>query len=81
MNKNIIGSRLREMRENSCLYQRQIADYLGVTQQTYSRYETGELQPSLSAMELLSGFYGTSVDFLIGFTDERAPHKRRRTIS
>ncbi len=80
MNKNIIGSRLREMRESSCLYQRQVADYLGVTQQTYSRYETGELQPSLSVMELLSGFYGTSVDFLIGFTDEKTPHKRRRTV-
>ena len=68
--------RIREMRENSHLYQRQLAEYLHCTQQTYSRYETGELQPSLLVMERLADFYDTSVDFLMGLTDEKKPHKR-----
>ncbi|MDE5860289.1 MAG: helix-turn-helix domain-containing protein [Oscillospiraceae bacterium] len=68
--------RLREMRESSHLLQRQIAIHLHCTQQTYSRYENGELQPSLRIMESLADFYETSVDFLLGLTDEKIPHKR-----
>ncbi|MDE6600373.1 MAG: helix-turn-helix domain-containing protein [Oscillospiraceae bacterium] len=68
--------RLREMRESSHLLQRQIAIHLHCTQQTYSRYENGELQPSLRIMENLAEFYSTSVDFLLGLTDEQVPHKR-----
>lgn len=68
--------RLREMRESGRLLQRQIAVQLHCTQQTYSRYENGELQPSLKIMESLADFYETSVDFLLGLTDEKTPHKR-----
>lgn len=68
--------RFRELREGSHLYQRQLAEYLHCTQQTYSRYETGELTPSLLVMENLAEFYGTSVDYLMGFTDEKTPYKR-----
>ena len=73
--------RLREMRENNHLYQRQISEYLNCTQQTYSRYESGELQPSLSVMERLSDFYNTSVDYLMFLTDDKTPHPRRRGSS
>lgn len=68
--------RIREMRENSDLFQRNLAEYLGCTQQTYSRYETGELEPSLSVMARLAEFYGTSVDYLMGLTDIREPYRR-----
>lgn len=68
--------KIRELRESNHLYQRQLAEYLHCTQQTYSRYETGELQPSLLVMERLSEFYDTSVDYLMGLTDEKKPHKR-----
>ena len=68
--------RIREMRENSDLFQRNLAEYLGCTQQNYSRYETGELEPSLTVMEKLAEFYGTSVDYLMGLTDVREPYRR-----
>lgn len=68
--------RLKELRSENRLYQRQLAEYLHCTQQTYSRYETGELQPSLSVMERLAEFYETSVDFIMRLTDEKKPHKR-----
>lgn len=73
--------RIRDLREDSDLYQRQIAQHLGCTQQTYSRYETGELEPSLPVMEKLAGFYGTSVDYLMGLTDVREPYASSRNSS
>ncbi len=63
--------RIRALREENDLYQRNLAEYLGCTQQTYSRYETGELEPSLVIMEKLARFYETSIDYLMGLTDER----------
>lgn len=63
--------RIRMMREDNDLYQRNLAEFLGCTQQTYSRYETGELEPSLIIMEKLARFYDTSIDYLMGLTDVR----------
>ena len=63
--------RIRTLREDSDLFQRNIAEYLGCTQQTYSRYETGELEPSLVVMEKLARFYDTSIDYLMGLTDRK----------
>ncbi|MBP1561236.1 MAG: helix-turn-helix transcriptional regulator [Oscillospiraceae bacterium] len=70
--------RIRDLREDNDLYQRHIAEYLNCTQQTYSRYETGELEPSLPVMEKLAAYYDTSVDFLMGLTDVREPYKGMR---
>ncbi|MCM1328901.1 MAG: helix-turn-helix domain-containing protein [Ruminococcus sp.] len=64
-----LPTRLRTLREDSHLTQRQLAEYLGLRQQTYSRYERGELIPSLASMAALADFYDTSVDFLVGVTD------------
>lgn len=68
--------RIRSLREDSDLFQKNIAEHLGCSQQTYSRYETGELEPSLQIMEKLAVFYGTSVDYIMGLTDDRAPYSR-----
>ncbi len=73
----MIELRIRDLREDSDLYQRNLSAYLNVTQQTYSRYETGELNPSAETMAKLSEFYETSVDYLLGLTDVRTPYKRR----
>ena len=63
--------RIRMLREDNYLYQRNLAEYLGCTQQTYSRYETGELEPSLIVMERLARFYETSIDYLMGLTNKK----------
>ncbi len=70
--------RLKELRADNHIYQRQLAEYLHCTQQTYSRYETGELQPSLSVLERLADFYETSVDLIMRLNDEKTPHKRAK---
>ena len=69
--------RLKELRYSNHLYQRQLAEYLHCTQQTCSRYETGELQPSLLVMERLAEFYETSVDYIMRLTDDKIPHSRK----
>ncbi len=70
--------RLRELRIENKLTQQHVAEYLHCTQQTYSRYETGDLMPSLQVLAQLAVFYDTSVDYIIGITNQRAPHKRSR---
>ncbi len=78
MKEYAAAKRLRELRESSRLYQRQVAEFLGCSQQTYSRYETGELQPSISVIADLAGFYDTSADYIIGLTDNKRPYRRHK---
>lgn len=62
---------IRELREDSDLTQKQIAELLNTTQQVYSRYETGENDLPLHHLITLAKFYKTSTDFLLGLTSEK----------
>lgn len=61
--------RIRQLREKNKLSQKNLAEYLGCTQQNYSRYETGELELSLGVLERLAFFYETSTDYILGLSD------------
>ena len=63
--------RIRDLREDSDLTQSKIADILGCTQQTYSRYETGEITIDIYSLEKLAKFYNTSIDYLVGLSDKK----------
>lgn len=63
--------RLKELRCESGLHQRHLAEYLGCSQQTYSRYESGELQFPISLLIKLTYFYDVSTDFILDLTDVR----------
>ena len=69
--------RIRDMREDRDLSQRALAELLHVSQATYSRYESGGLDVPSSVLIALARFYGTSVDYLLGLTDEPAPYRRQ----
>jgi transcriptional regulator with XRE-family HTH domain len=79
MKNNKSGLRLKDLRVENDLYQKHVSDYLTCTQQTYSRYETGELEPSLAILSKLSVFYNTSVDYIIGITDDKRPYARKES--
>lgn len=64
--------RIRDLREDSDKTQTEIADYLRTTAQYYGRYEKGECELPLSRAISLADFYGVSVDYLAGRTDEKA---------
>ena len=69
--------KIREIREDKDLTQKQLAQILGTTQQTYSRYEKGEITIDIYSLVKLSEFYNTSVDYLLDLTDEIKPYKRK----
>lgn len=66
--------RIRDMREDRDLTQKQLADYLHIRQNTYSQYETGQRQLPLDVLIALAWYYKTSADYLLGLTDERKPY-------
>lgn len=70
--------RIRSLRVDSELTQQQVAEYLKVKQNTYSQYEIGVLNYPLEVVAKLALFYNTSMDYLVGLTDNRAPYERAR---
>lgn len=71
--------RIRSMRTDRGLSQQQIAELLNVKQNTYSQYEIGVLNYPLDVVVKLAEYYETSVDYLLGLTDEKAPYPRRKS--
>ena len=69
--------RLRDIREDRDLKQKDIAQILNVSQQTYSRYETNEISIDKESLIKLAQYH-TSVDYLLELTDERNPYPRKK---
>ncbi len=63
--------RIKELREDNDLTQKQVADYLRVKQNTYSQYETGARELPLNCLIALAKLYNTSTDYLLGVTDKK----------
>ncbi|MDD7338952.1 MAG: helix-turn-helix transcriptional regulator [Oscillospiraceae bacterium] len=62
--------RIRDLREDRDLSQTQIAKILGMSQTGYSKYETGENDLPTAVLIKPARFYGTSIDYILGETDE-----------
>lgn len=69
--------RIRDMREDRDLTQQQIASYLQCDQSLYSKYEREERVIPLNVMIRLAQYYNTSMDYLVGLTDEKKAYKRK----
>lgn len=69
-------SRLKEIREDKDLNQIDVAKALGIKQQQYSEYEIGKRLIPINYLYDLAEFYDTSLDYLVGRTDERKPYKK-----
>jgi len=67
--------RIRDLREDADITQKEIADFLHIKQNTYSQYENEHRQIPLDILIKLARFYNTSVDYLIGETDIRTRYK------
>ncbi len=64
-----IQERIRELREDNDLFQKDIATVLGTTQQVYSRYEKGINEVPIWHLITLARFYKVSLDYIVGETD------------
>ena len=67
--------RMRNLREDRDLTQKQIAEYLHIKQNTYSQYENGQRQLPIDFLIALAKYYNTSTDYILGLTDETKPYK------
>ena len=64
---------IRNLRIDRGYTQQQIADYLHISQNTYCQYEIGVLNYLVDVLMRLADFYGVSVDYLLGRTDDPRP--------
>lgn len=71
--------KLRNLREDNDITQTEIAEMLGCSQTTYSRYETGNSNVPIDILKKLAKFYNVSIDYIIGLTNEKTPYKRLDT--
>lgn len=66
--------RLRDLREDRDLYQKDIAQVLGISQTVYSRYERGFQTIPVVHLLTLADFYHTSTDYILGRTNVSKPY-------
>ena len=62
--------RLKDLREDHDLYQKDVAKLLGISQQYYSEYEKGKRTIPIQHLITLAKFYGTSIDYIVGLTND-----------
>lgn len=67
--------RIRDLREDNDYTQKQIAEYLLCDQSLYSKYELNKRDIPLQLIIKLAKFYNTSIDYLVGLTDNPNPYK------
>lgn len=72
-----ISLRLKELRLENGVTQKQLASKLNIKQNTYSQYESGQRQIPLNTLAELSMFYDVSVDYLLNLTDSETPYPRK----
>ena len=71
--------RIRNLRIDADLTQETVAQILGVKQNTYSQYEIGVSRYPIEVLVKLATYYNTSIDYLVGLTDEMKPYAHKRT--
>ena len=69
-------NRLKEIRQDKDVYQKDIAKILNTSQKQYSLYETGIRLIPIDKLVTLANYYNTSTDYLLGLTDERKPYPK-----
>jgi len=70
-------NRLRDLREDKDLKQKDIATMLQVHQTTYSDYELDRLNIPVAVLHTLADFYNVSIDYLLGRTNTKTPYPKK----
>lgn len=67
----LISKRLRELREENHLLQKDVAKYLNITTSAYGYYEQGKRNPDIETVNKLADFFNVSTDYLLGRTNKK----------
>ena len=70
--------RIRDLREDADLTQKEVAGALCCDQSLYSKYERGERPLPLELADRLADYYHTSVDYLLGRTEVKNPYPKKK---
>ena len=70
-------SRIKDCRDDADLTQKDIGNILGIDQRVYSNYETGKRLIPVNHLVALALFYKTSLDYLVGLTDEKKAYPKK----
>ena len=73
--------RIKDLREDNDKHQKDIAQLLGISQQYYSEYESGNTTIPITHLITLAKYYGTSIDYIVGLTDENKILKNKKKTS
>lgn len=73
-------TRIKDLREDRDLTQKDISNYLNISQVAYSYYEINKRSIPLEILSKLADFYNTSTDYLLYRTDEIKPYKSSKVI-
>ncbi len=68
--------RLKDLREDNDLYQKDVAKMLNISQTNYSKYELGKINIPVDTLVKLAIFFNTNIDYMLGLTDESKPYPR-----
>ena len=68
--------RIKDLREDKDLLQKDVAKFLNISQTNYSKYELGKINIPINTLKKLALFFDTSIDYLLGLTDEQKPYPR-----
>lgn len=66
--------RIKDLREDRDITQKELAEYLHIKQNTYSQYENGHRQLPVDTLIALAQYYNTSTDYILGLTDNPVPY-------
>lgn len=72
--------RLKDLREDKDLLQKDIAKILDMSQTGYSKYEVGTNDIPTQTLIKLSNFYKTSIDYILGLTNVKEPYPRKKDL-
>ena len=74
--KDILAKRLKKCRKQTGLPQIKVAIYCDITEKAYQNYELGVHEPKVSILMRIAEFYGVSIDYLVGMTDDPKPYPK-----
>ena len=67
--------RIQDLRNDADLSQKQLSEILHISQRSYSHYETGSRSIPIELLVRLANYYDTTIDYLVGRTDNKKPIK------
>ena len=71
MRRNLFGERLKLLRKERKVSQKELAEYLGISIRGYQFYESEDNEPNIKTLTALADFYGVTIDYLVGHSDRR----------